>query len=428
VLEDGATVRVRPAGRADVGRVADLLVGLSVESRTQRFLTGAAQGRERMAEYLGDLGRPEHLALVAEQDGRLVGVVEALVAPAGDVAEVAFEVADADQGRGLGTLLLEHLVAVARTRGIRRLVATTMARNGRMLATFRDAGFAETTATHVGVVEVTLDIGPHTEVPRRGGSPVPEATPPSRSWLGALRALAVMSGGMVVLVVAVVAALVVAIAAVVGGEAPPVPATVVLFAAALYALVLLPWTRRWGTRAGEVDAVLPGDEYVPRAGLRMTRAVTVDAPPETVWRWLAQIGADRAGFYSHAWLANLAGCRLRNADRVHPEWQHREVGELVWLHPLNGIPITRLEAPWCFAMGGWYFVLEARPHGRTRLLARTRVPRGLPSVAYALLVELPHFVMERKMLLGLRRRAEALPSVDTDRVDTATRVAKEATP
>jgi hypothetical protein len=74
---------------------------------------------------------------------------------------------------------------------------------------------------------------------------------------------------------------------------------------------------------------------------------------------------------------------------------------------LNAIPITRLERPWSFAMGGWYFVLEARPGGRTRLIARTRVPRGPASWAYATFVELPHFVMERRMLRGLKARVEA---------------------
>jgi hypothetical protein len=56
--------------------------------------------------------------------------------------------------------------------------------------------------------------------------------------------------------------------------------------------------------------------------------------------------------------------------------------------------------------GGWYFALEPMPGGRTRLLARTRVPHGLPSLAYAIFIELPHFIMERKMLLGIKWRAE----------------------
>jgi hypothetical protein len=151
---------------------------------------------------------------------------------------------------------------------------------------------------------------------------------------------------------------------------------------------------------------LPGDELVERPGIQTTRAVTVEVPVEAVWPWLAQIGQDRAGFYSYEWLENLAGCRMRNADRIHPEWQQRAVGETVLLHPASGLKLLRFEPPRVYALdGGWHFVLE--PLGaRTRLIARGRYRRGLVSVAYGLLLEIPHFVMERKMLLGIKERAE----------------------
>ena len=86
-------------------------------------------------------------------------------------------------------------------------------------------------------------------------------------------------------------------------------------------LAVRPWTRRWNATPDEVAAPLPGDDFVPDAGVHMTRAVTVDAPPEDVWPWVAQIGQDRGGFYSYTRLENLAGCEMRNADRVHDEWQ-----------------------------------------------------------------------------------------------------------
>ena len=128
-----------------------------------------------------------------------------------------------------------------------------------------------------------------------------------------------------------------------------------------------------------------------------------------VWPWLAQIGQDRGGFYSYAWLENLAGCDMHNADRVHPEWQHRAIGDGVQLHPLNAPELARFDRERTFAFaGGWYFNLLPTGDGRTRLIARTRVPRGLPSLAYAIFIEGPHFVMERKMLLGLKARAEAV--------------------
>jgi hypothetical protein len=171
-------------------------------------------------------------------------------------------------------------------------------------------------------------------------------------------------------------------------------------------LAVRPWTRRWQATPAEVAAVLPGDEVVPDAGVRMTRAVTIDAPAEAVWPWIAQIGQDRAGFYSYTAVENLAGCDMHNADRVHDEWQDRNLGDGVPLHPLNALPVTRFDRDRTFALGGWYFNLVPLDEQHTRLIARTRVPRGLASFAYAVFVEAPHFVMERRMILNLKRLVE----------------------
>ena len=141
-----------------------------------------------------------------------------------------------------------------------------------------------------------------------------------------------------------------------------------------------------------------------------TRAVTVEAPPEAVWPWLAQIGQDRGGFYSYEWLENLAGCEMRNAERVDPEWQRREVGEPVMLHPAApGLPVTIFEPGRVIGLEGWgVFVIEPAAGGsRTRLIARGRIPRGSATLFYRGLLEIPHFVMQRKMLLGIKQRAEA---------------------
>jgi hypothetical protein len=172
-----------------------------------------------------------------------------------------------------------------------------------------------------------------------------------------------------------------------------------------YVRFVRPWLLHWGTRPGDSSKALPGDELVRDFGVQTTRAVTIEAPVERVWPWLAQVGQDRGGFYSYEWLENLAGCRMRNADRIYPEWQEREVGETVYLHWASGLKLARFEPNRSYAFEGWYFALEPRD-GRTRLFARGRYRRGLASVAYALLLELPHFVMERKMLLGIKERAE----------------------
>jgi hypothetical protein len=243
---------------------------------------------------------------------------------------------------------------------------------------------------------------------------LPVMEPRRGSVLEAARAFGVMSGGPALLVLLVLTSVAFAVRALIDGDAPPWPAAVGVIATLGYVTVLRPWTRRWGTRAGEVERPLPGDELVINPGIEMTRAVTIDAPVETVWPWLAQIGQDRGAFYSYDWLENLAGCHLKNAERIHSEWQHRTVGDTVLLHPCAGPKLARFEPNRAYAFDvGWYFALESLADGRTRLFARSRVPRGLPSLLYAIFIELPHFIMERKMLLGIKRRAERRSSSPT---------------
>jgi hypothetical protein len=214
-----------------------------------------------------------------------------------------------------------------------------------------------------------------------------------------------MLGGSVVLVGAAAASAGSAVRSVARRRRPHRLAFAGTAAYASYVWVIRPWLTRWGATDEEVSKSLPGDEIVEDAGMQTTRAVTIDAPVEEVWPWLAQVGQDRGGFYSYEWLENLAGCRMRNANGVHPEWQQREVGETVKLHWASGLKLTRFEPNRVYALGGWYFVLEPKD-GRTRLLCRGRFARGVASIGYALLLELPHFIMERKMLLGIKERAE----------------------
>ena len=90
--------------------------------------------------------------------------------------------------------------------------------------------------------------------------------------------------------------------------------------------------------------------------------------------------------------------------------QHREVGEEVKLHWAYGMPVSRFEPGRAIALKGWgSFELEPLPGGRTLLVARGEPPAGTAKAFYALLVEIPHFVMERRMLLGIKERAESAP-------------------
>ena len=179
-------------------------------------------------------------------------------------------------------------------------------------------------------------------------------------------------------------------------------------ALAAYWLAIRPWHLRWGASNCEIVQRLPGDEVEPDPAIEATRSVTIDAPVEEVWPWLAQIGQDRGGFYSYEWLENLAGCRMHNANRIHPEWQQRHVGETIMLHPATGLKVSRFEPDHVFTIERWgTYVLQPTSDGhRTRLIGRSRVGRGPAALFYVLCIEIPHAVMERKMLLGIKERVE----------------------
>ncbi|UXA14691.1 hypothetical protein KXD97_13520 [Mycobacterium sp. SMC-8] len=190
--------------------------------------------------------------------------------------------------------------------------------------------------------------------------------------------------------------------------------------AALYRAHVRPWIHTWGADADEVAATLPGDELVDPATPRTTRAVTIQAPRHDVWPWLVQIGEDRAGFYSYALLERAAGADMHNADAIHPEWQQLQVGDTVWLARRYGPDARQIVAaveprshlvlvsPADYelikrgekASGCWSFILH-REVGRTRLLAR-----GSGGAVGHFWFDIPHFVMEQKMMRGIRQRAE----------------------
>lgn len=237
-------------------------------------------------------------------------------------------------------------------------------------------------------------------------------SPVSRAAIG--RAFGVTYGPSVLLNLFVVASIATLIAERLGGRTScPLLRTLRPLAglgvatAAAYLVAGRRRLRRWGATHDEVHRALPGDELVPEPWIEATWAVTIDAPVEAVWPWLAQVGQDRGGFYSYEWLENLAGCEMRNADRIHAEWQRRAVGETIRLHPAYGLKVTRFEPNRALVMDGWgAFVIEPINGCRTRLISRSRVPHGWAALAYALLLEIPHFVMQRKMLLGIKERAE----------------------
>jgi hypothetical protein len=187
---------------------------------------------------------------------------------------------------------------------------------------------------------------------------------------------------------------------------------------AAYALLVRPWQLRWGATREEFDGPLPGDDLVPDAKYQDTHAITIHAPAAQVWPWLAQIGQDRGGFYSYAFLENLLGCHLRNADRTVPEWQGLRVGDSVWLHPrVPPLPVLLLDPGRALVLGSnteragtWGFFLKEIDARSTRLLARGRSQETRSALGWLgqhCLFEPAHFFMERRMLLGIKERAES---------------------
>lgn len=189
-------------------------------------------------------------------------------------------------------------------------------------------------------------------------------------------------------------------------------------ALAAYVLGVRPWHIRWGATDEEVSERLPGDALVEHPSVEATHAITINAPVGEVWPWLVQIGQDRGGFYSYAWLENLVGCRLHNADRIVPEFQQLSVGDTVRLHPqAPPLPVLICEPPRTLVLGNnmdypgtWGFYLREVDERTTRLLIRGRgdwKPGLMSWLGAHVLFEPAHFVMERKMMLGIKRRAEA---------------------
>lgn len=180
-----------------------------------------------------------------------------------------------------------------------------------------------------------------------------------------------------------------------------------LVAPCAWGLVLRPWLNRWGSTSEERRHRYPGDGHGPTLATA-TRAVTVHAPAKEVWQWLVQIGQDRGGFYSYDWLENLAGCQIHSADEIRPEWQDLAEGDELKLFPGIATRISELHPPRALVIQGWgAYIVEPIDQHSCRLIARSHKDRSPGGLVYLLTMELPHGIMERKTLLGIKQRAEA---------------------
>lgn len=190
-----------------------------------------------------------------------------------------------------------------------------------------------------------------------------------------------------------------------------------------------PWFTGWGATEDERHDPLPGDEIIPAATRQVTRAITINAPVEAVWAWLAQIGRDRGGFYSYDLLEYLIGCEMPTTDQLRPDQQSWKIGDKLWMYPedkVDGAGFATLRhyvpgrvlgfATRAFGVtlaepenGSWTFVLKRVNAAATRLLIRGRMAPGRAPVWRVfdrVVFEPAHFVMERRMMVGLKQLAE----------------------
>ena len=175
---------------------------------------------------------------------------------------------------------------------------------------------------------------------------------------------------------------------------------------------------RWGATPIEVAESLPGDELTPHAQFTATRAITIHAAPEAVWPWLVQVGCRRAGWYSHDVLDNVG---RPSATTIIPELQHLEVGQWVPMSP-SGHPSERTAFKvdsfrvnewllWTKPDSTWAWRPEIRERQRDPLghaySCRLRLGHPLTALLGVVLMEFGDFAMSRKMLRGIKTRAES---------------------
>lgn len=181
----------------------------------------------------------------------------------------------------------------------------------------------------------------------------------------------------------------------------------------VYTRVVRPWQLGWGATVEERRRPLPGDDLVDAPTLDATRAITIRAQPSDIWPWLAQVGVNRAGWYSYDLLDNLG---RPSAREIIPELQDIKVGDIMPMSPdgKHGIPVHALDPPCSMVWGtagdtSWAWLLDPQRDGTTRLITRVRSRYRLlsPTIAFSLLLEFADIWMMRRMLLNLRERVEA---------------------
>ncbi len=191
-----------------------------------------------------------------------------------------------------------------------------------------------------------------------------------------------------------------------------------LVAGAVYSKAARRWCLTWGATAEEAAGRLLGDELLADPDIKSTRAITIEAPPGAVWPWLVQMGSGRGGAYTYDWIENLFGLGMHSADEILPQFQHPAVDDVLPVGPNGpGMRIKILEPERALAFrsvdGNWVWAFHLLPDpAGTRLISRNRITTPDASwparIVNRVVMEPGSLIMERRMLLGIKQRAERI--------------------
>jgi hypothetical protein len=204
----------------------------------------------------------------------------------------------------------------------------------------------------------------------------------------------------------------------------PVPVVIGIIAAFIIIILVImysvrSWYRSWSATTDEVNDRMPGDEEIGKANTIVTTAITIRSPVSDVWPWLVQMGYKRGGMYSYDWIDRLLGILDRPSSKeIIPEFQHLEVGDVIPMGSGPGWPVGAIEPNHSLLLVikepginvTWSFLLKETDRDTTRFILRIRtlIPMKLLLRILTPMVIFGSFLMTRKMLLGIKQRAETL--------------------
>lgn len=192
-----------------------------------------------------------------------------------------------------------------------------------------------------------------------------------------------------------------------------------------YILIIRPLLIYWGATTEEIYSTLPGDEYIESPEINTTKAILINSKPVDIWPWVVQMGQGRGGHYSYDWLENLFGFQVHSVREILPQWQHLKEGDTINFSACRKMVVDQIESEKHLLLlehdkkqkktrknmprASWLIYLQPLENGTTHLISHIRYayrPGIINFLKMRLFIELAGFIMERRMLLGIKERAE----------------------